>query len=269
MPVTVFANQKGGVGKTLVTAGCAHAAAAAGKRVLLVDCDPQGNTTKHFGGGGANLTLADVLDRRTRTPLQDVIVQTAREGIELVPSGFDGLQAVQDSLVGQPGAESSLSKALRPVAAQWDYVFIDTRPAVDLITRNALMAADNLVVVVQPERDAIDGSTLTLNALVDLQEFLGKDLPVAGWVINLVDGRRNDHAADLELIRAMTAESSVGVLGEPIPSVADLARLNIVGMGADQHPSPSARMRNVATNFAAILAGLDRAAVASTAGAAS
>ena len=88
-----------------------------------------------------------MLDRRTRTPLHDVVVQTMREGIDLVPSGFDGLQAVQDSLVGQPGAESSLNKALRPLAAQWDYVFIDTRPAVDLITRNALMAADNLVVV--------------------------------------------------------------------------------------------------------------------------
>lgn len=264
MTITVFANQKGGVGKTLVTAGCAHAAAAAGKRVLLVDCDPQGNTTKHFGGGTSELTLADVLDRRTRTPLHDVVVQTMREGIDLVPSGFDGLQAVQDSLVGQPGAESSLNKALRPLAAQWDYVFIDTRPAVDLITRNALMAADNLVVVVQPERDAIDGSTLTLNALADLQEFLGKDLPVAGWVINLVDGRRNDHAADLELIRTMTAESNVEILGEPIPSVADLARLNIVGMGADQHPSPSARMRNLAANFAAILAGLDHATAIAT-----
>ena len=86
------------------------------------------------------------------------------------------------------------------------FVFIDTRPATDLITRSALMAADKLVVVIQPETFAIAGLQATLTAVDELTEYLGKQLPVAGWVINQVDYRRADHAENLENLRAQAAK---------------------------------------------------------------
>lgn len=253
----VFGNQKGGVGKTVCTSQCAHAAVIRGFRVLIVDADPQGNITRAFTSyhmaNMPEISLADVLDRRAQATIRDAIQPTRREGISILPSGFDELQAVQDALISQPGAEYSLARALKEVEDDFDFIFIDSRPAVDLITRNAFMAADSMVVVIQPEDWAIGGLQMTLGAVEDLKEFLDKDLPVAGWIINLVNPSRNDHAESIEQIRGMAAAENVAILGEPIPSTADLARLSVVGMGADEHPKPTARIRNFAAMFSAIV----------------
>ncbi len=266
MAITVFANLKGGVGKTLVTLGCAHAAAAAGARVLLVDTDPQGNVTSQVTRYNAEsppeVTLADVLDRQTAAPIENAVIPTRRPGIELLPSGFDELQAVQDALFSKTGAEHSLSRALRPLSDRWDHVFIDTRPATDLITRNALLAADSLVLILEPEVPAIRGADCVMRAVDELEEYLGKQLPVGGWVINRVDYRRNDHNEYLAKICELADADGVPVLGDPIPLTADLARLSVVGMGIDEHSRPTARLRNLAANFAEIVAGIDHTAKA-------
>lgn len=257
MAIHVFGNLKGGVGKTLVVLGSAHAAAAMGLRVLVVDTDPQGNATSQLTEFSADepppLTLADVLDRQTQASVEDTVIPTRRPGIDLLPSGFDGLQAVQDALFGKPGAENSLSRALRPVADRWDCVFIDTRPATDLVTRNAFMAADSLVLILEPEVPAIRGGDQTMRAVDELEEYLGKSLPVAGWVVNRVIGSRRDHEEWLQKIRELAVDDEVEILGDPIPLMADLARLTVVGMGLDEHPRPTARSRGLATNFAEIV----------------
>lgn len=264
MGITVFANLKGGVGKTLVTLGCAHAAAARGRRVLLVDTDPQGNATSQMTAYTADeppeLTLADVLDRQSQSPVMDVIVPSRRSGIDVLPSGFDGLQAVQDALFGKPGSENSLTRALRPVADNWDHIFIDTRPATDLITRNAFMTADNLVLILEPEVPAIRGADQTMRVITELEEYLDKYLPVAGWVINRVNNSRRDHEEYVQRIRDLAVADEVAILGDPIPLMADLARLTVVGMGLDEHPRPTARIRNFARNFAEMVDGIDQAA---------
>lgn len=257
MGVDVFANLKGGVGKTLVALGCAHAAVAAGLRVLLVDTDPQGNATAQLTRFSAEdppaLTLADVLDRQTLAPIADVVVPSRRPGLDVLPSGFDGLQAVQDALFGKPGAENSLSRALQPAAEGWDLVLIDTRPATDLITRNALMAADRVVLILEPEVPAIRGAAQTMRAIDELDEYLGKQLPVAGWVVNRRMASRKDHDEWLGKIRDLARDEGVEVLGDPIPLMAELARLSVVGMGLDEHPRPNARIRNLAANFGLIV----------------
>lgn len=253
----VLANQKGGVGKTVITVQLGHAAAAAGLRVLIVDADPQGNITRSLtqynNAEPPPVSLADVLDRRAQIRVQDAILQTRREAISLLPSGFDELQAVQDALIGKPGSEHSITRALREVEAEFDFVFIDTRPATDLITRNALMAADKLVIVVQPEDWAVGGLQMTLSAVEDLKEYLDKDLEVAGWIINAVDGRRSDHKETIELLEGMSVEEGITILGEHIPAIADLSRLSAIGWGCDEHPKPTPRIRNMATVFAKIL----------------
>lgn len=160
-------------------------------------------------------------------------------------------------MFGKPGAENSLSRALGPVADRWDYIFIDTRPATDLITRNAFMAADSLVLILEPEVPAIRGADQTMRAVEELEEYLGKALPVAGWVINRVINSRRDHEEWLQKIRDLAIDDEVEILGDPIPLMADLARLTVVGMGLDEHPRPTPRIRGLATNFAEIVTKLD------------
>lgn len=261
MATSAFANLKGGVGKTLVTLGTAHAGVAAGRRILVVDCDPQVGVTAQLTNftpdRPAPLSLADVLDRNSPAPIEDAVIETRRPGIDLLPSGFDELQAVQDALFGRPGAENSLARVLQPVAHRWDHIFIDTRPATDLITRNAFMAADSLVIVLEAEVPAIRGADSTMRTVGELEEYLSKYLPVAGWVLNRVNFSRKDHLDWLDQICQLAIDDEVALLGEPIPLMADLARLAVVGMGLDEHPRPTARIRNLAANFKTILDGIE------------
>jgi len=266
MSITAFANQKGGVGKSLIAMGCAHAAAANGKRVLLIDADPQGNTSIQMTNGAVSLdtpaeaSLADVLSRHSGVGIEQAIIPSRREGIDLLPCGFDALQAAQDALVGKPGAENSLSRLLGPIAHRWDSVFIDTRPATDLVTINALMAADKLVIILEPEIGAVRGAQQTHRAIAELEEYLQKDLTTAGVVINRVDIRRNDHLEMVANIRMMMQEEQIAILGEPIPLMADLSRLSAIGKGLDEHPKHNARTRNIASVFAEIVNGIEAAA---------
>ena len=259
MTISVVANQKGGVGKTLVTTGCAHAAAAAGKKVLVIDTDTQGSLTGQIADYTIDAppprSLADVLDRQTQTPLVEAVVASKRAGIDLLPSGFDGLQAVSDTLFGKPGAESSLARALAPVADRWDLVLIDTRPGTDLITRNAFMAADNIVMVLEPEVPAIRGGALTMRAIAELEEYLDKHLPVAGVVDRLILSR-GDHAEWLQKIRELASDDEIPMLGDPITLSADLARLTVVGMGIDEYRQASPKLRVTAATFKAIVDGI-------------
>ena len=109
MAITAFANLKGGVGKSLISMGCAHAAAADGKRVLLIDADPQGNTSIQMTNGEispdtpARASLADVLDRQSGVAIDDAITPSRRDGIDLLPCGFDALQVVQNALFAKRG----------------------------------------------------------------------------------------------------------------------------------------------------------------------
>ncbi|MCX4099106.1 ParA family protein [Nocardia sp. alder85J] len=297
MVATAVMNLKGGPGKSVVVNGLAHAAAARAEAaraaaeaeaaatraaaeaaqaaagdlaaddeaVLIGDMDPQGNTTRHLTGYSIenvppNGTLADVLDRQVDKQLADVVLPArTREGIYVAPSGFEQMQAVQDSLLGKPGGELSVRMAFREAKTQGRVLF-DTRPAVDLVTRAAMLAADNLIIVTTPEFDSIDGMLAVFKALSDLETYMEYRLPLVGVVINQLDGRRNDHTKGIEWIRNYCANNGIEVLGEPFPMAADISRLTNAGLGMDQHPQPTARSRSFATNFAAILDAIDKEA---------
>ncbi|MBF6358330.1 ParA family protein [Nocardia higoensis] len=267
MTTTAVMNLKGGPGKTVLVNGLAHAAAARDEDVLIGDVDPQGNSTSHLTGHNArNLpstgTLADVLDRRVGRPLEDVVLPArTRSGIYVAPSGFGEMQEVQDTLLGQTGGDLSVRRAFRE-ARKNGRVLFDCRPAVDLITRAAMLSSDNVLIVVAPEFDHIEGMISVFSAINDLYEFADYELRVAGVVINLFDANRNDHAENATYIREYCANAAVPVLGQPIPKLADISRLTNAGLGMDQHPKPSARTRWLADNFADILDGIDRRAAA-------
>lgn len=257
MTVTAVVNLKGGVGKTTVTNGLAHAAVVQGRSCLVVDNDSQGNSTMHLTSFTAasppENSFADVLDREVNLPIEQAIIAAKRPEIHILPSGFSELQSVQDTLIGKPGGEMSVQRALKGVRDHYDHILIDCRPAIDLVTRSAMYAADNVVVVVQPESDAIAGFDAIVQAIEDLAEFMDKDLKIAGIVVNQVDGRRRDHAKSLEYLREYVKTAELEILGDPIPMLADISKLTNVGMGLDQHPKPTARTRNLAANFGTIL----------------
>lgn len=257
MTITAIANLKGGVGKTTVANGLAHAAAAAGRSCLLVDADMQGNSTKHLTGYTATEpaphSLADVLDRNIDLPTSEAIIAAKREAIHVLPSGFGELQAVSDQLGSKPGGEMAFARALKQVSGDYDHILIDCRPAIDLVSRSALYAADNILVVVQPEQDALDGFDAIRDALDDIAEYMDKVLPLAGVVVNRVDGRRGDHAESLRYLKQYAAEDGIEILGDPIPQLADISKLTTVGMGFDQHPKSPAWARNLHMTFTEIL----------------
>ncbi|WP_336874327.1 ParA family protein [Rhodococcus qingshengii] len=257
MTITAIANLKGGVGKTTVANGMAHAAAATGKSCLLVDADMQGNSTKHLTGYSASSpaphSLADVLDRNIDLPTRDAIIAARREQIDVLPSGFGELQAVSDQLGTKPGGEMAFARALKQVYGDYDNILIDCRPAIDLVSRSALYAADNVLIVVQPEQDALDGLDAIRDALEDIAKYMDKVLPIAGIVVNRVDGRRGDHAKTLDYLKGYAAEDGIELLGDPIPQLADISKLTTVGMGFDQHPKAPAWARNLHTTFIDIL----------------
>ena len=257
MTITAIANLKGGVGKTVVAGGLAHAAAAIGRTVLLVDADMQGNSTKHLTGYTTSEpsphSLADVLDRQTDLPMRDAIVAARRDGIHVVPSGFAELQAVSDQLGTKPGGEMSFARALKPVSGDYEHILIDCRPAIDLVSRSALYAADNLLIVVNPEDDAVDGLNSIQAALEDLAEYMDKVLPVAGIVINKLDGRRKDHAEVIDYLKEYGEADGITLLGDPIMHRGDISKLTNVGMGFDEHPANPVWSRNLHNNFIEIL----------------
>lgn len=257
MTITAIANLKGGVGKTVVAGGLAHAAAATGRTILLVDADTQGNSTKHLTGYTTSEpsphSLADVLDRQTDLPMRDAIVAARREEIHVVPSGFAELQAVSDQLGTKPGGEMSFARALKPVSGDYEHILIDCRPAIDLISRSALYAADNVLIVVNPEGDAVDGLNSLQNALEDLAEYMDKVLPVAGIVVNKNDGRRNDHADTINFLKEYGAVDGIALLGDPIMHKGDISRMTNAGLGFDEHPSNPVWSRNLHKNFIEIL----------------
>ncbi|MFD3431293.1 ParA family protein [Nocardia fluminea] len=263
MTATAVMNLKGGPGKTTIVNGLAHAAAAAGEDVLIGDVDPQGNTTSHLTGYNARSlppqgTLADVLDRRINRPLADIVIPAkTRDRLFVAPSGFGEMQAAADSLLGVSGGEMSIKRAFK-AAKQQGRVLFDTRPAVDLVTRATMLCADNVLVVVHPEFDSIEGMESIFQSVADHFTYTDHELPVVGVVINLVDGRRSDHAENVEYIRRYCEVAGVPILGDPIPRLTDISRLTNAGMGADQHPKSTAVSQWLAANFRTILAGLDR-----------
>lgn len=188
--VVAVANQKGGVGKTTTTINLGSSMAAAEKRTLVVDVDPQANLTSGLGlevGENVGTTYNALIDD---VPLSDLIIDTALDHLKAVPSERN-LTGAEIELVGEPNRESRLRHALQPVIPLYDYILIDCPPSLGLLTLNALVAADSVLIPLQCEFYALEGMSELMSTVGRVQKSFNPALQVEGILLTMYDDRTN------------------------------------------------------------------------------
>lgn len=188
--IIAVVNQKGGVGKTTTAVNLSACLAEAGKRVLLVDIDPQGNATSGLGvdrkaveGSIYDLLLEDM------SPLA-AMVPTPVEGLFLVPATID-LAGAEIELVPRISRENRLKKVMAPARNEFDFVLIDCPPSLGLLTINALTAADSILIPIQCEYYALEGLTQLMDTFRLVKDALNPALEIEGVLLTMFDGRTN------------------------------------------------------------------------------
>lgn len=161
-----------------------------GKRVLLVDIDPQGNATTGVGLDKESVRLCVYDIMVNNAPAREVIVQCAVEGLDVVPSSIE-LAGAEIELVAMDERESILKKSLRPLKQDYEFIFIDCPPSLGLITINALTAADSLIIPIQCEYYALEGLGQLMNTFNMVRERLNPALKLEGVLLTMFDGRTN------------------------------------------------------------------------------
>lgn len=187
--IIAVTNQKGGVGKTTTSINLAASLAWVGKKVLMIDLDPQGNGTvgSGIGKGAYELSIYDVLV--DSTPVKEVI-KTVEAGFDVIPSDSD-LAGAQVELINEIGRELLLKKALKTVISDYDYMFIDCPPALNVLTINAMVAANSVMIPMQCEYFALEGLSSLVDTIKKIRDTLNSNLKIEGLLRTMFDSRNS------------------------------------------------------------------------------
>lgn len=186
--IIAVANQKGGVGKTTTTINLGASLAKEGKKVLIIDADPQANATSGYGIDPRTMESSIYECLVDEYPMNGSQVTTCVEGLDLVGSRID-LAGAELELINKPGRERVLARALESVVPLYDFILIDCSPSLGLITVNALTAANSVIIPVQAEYFALEGISKLLNTIRIIKSKLNPGLEIEGFLLTMYDAR--------------------------------------------------------------------------------
>ncbi len=184
----VYANQKGGVGKTTSAVNIAAFLAESGKKVLLVDFDPQGNLSSSVGAERERPGIYELITERAGA--EETIQETSVKGLSVIPSNIN-LTGANVELIDAEGREFFLKRAIGRLDGRWDYVMIDSPPSLGLLTLNGLVAADQVFIPMQCEYFAMEGVSQLLQTIKRVQRSLNEGLKIGGIFFTMYDSRTN------------------------------------------------------------------------------
>jgi len=188
--IAIF-NQKGGVGKTTTNINLAACLALRGKKVLILDIDPQGNTTSGIGivkKGLKNTTYEILIDEML--DLENATLNTCVENLDIIPASVN-LAGAEIELVQLEGREKRLKKAIEKIKGKYDYIFIDCPPSLGLLTINSLTAVDSVLIPIQCEFYALEGVSQLMSTVELVKKNFNPDLEIQGVILSMFDGRTN------------------------------------------------------------------------------
>ena len=224
--IAIF-NQKGGVGKTTTNINLGACLALKGKRVLMLDIDPQGNTTSGIGVSKKELeyTVYELLIEDNFDP-RDAVLHTSVENLDLIPANVD-LAGAEIEMVQLEGREKRLQKAIDKIRNDYDYIFIDCPPSLGLLTINSLSAVESVLIPIQCEFYALEGVSQLMSTIELVRKNLKPDLEVEGVVLSMLDGRTN---LSIQVVQEVKKYFGAKVYSTVIPRNIRLAEAPSFGM---------------------------------------
>ena len=236
--IIAITNQKGGVGKTTTTVNLGVGLAQAGKRVLLVDADPQGSLTISMGiksPDNLEVTLATLMQHEMEyMPLpHDLGIIRNGEGVDLLPSNIE-LSGLELSLFNTMSREQVLRKTLSEFSYQYDYILIDCMPSLGMMTINSLVAADSVIIPTRPDFLSTKGLDLLMRSIAKVKRNINPDLRIDGILLTMVDGRTNNAKAISASLRS-TVGGQLRVFDTEIPHSVRAAECALEGVSIFSH----------------------------------
>lgn len=231
-----IANQKGGVGKTTTSINLSASLAAKGKKVLVIDTDPQGNTTSGFGVEKNDLDNTVYELMLSECSIKECILKDVIDGVSIIPSNVN-LAAAEIELIGVDRKEYILKREVEWIKDSFDYIIIDCPPSLSMLTINAMTTADTVLVPIQCEYYALEGLSQLIHTINLVKERLNPDLDIEGVVFTMYDSRTN---LSIQVVENVKSNLSQKVFQTLIPRNIRLAEAPSYGMPINAYDPKSA-----------------------------